>query len=653
VSVRIERSATGKRNRIFLDSPYSAAVVAACKSIPGATWRKTEKVWSLPLDFGTCLSLREHLGKSLVIGPELWEWAAAEKERQTYLSNLLDGAQGSTPLVDAQEPKLAAAFASRPYQSTGADFLARSRYGLCGDDPGLGKTLETFGAVVEAGFTEGVFLVFCPSSAIRATWQREINFWLPNDVAIPCDGTRKQREEAFEILKGMVLVNEGSKPAYRHRIWVICNIEMCRVKFEAECPGPPKNAHSDLEDTCDGEYVGCPYARRHKKKTEPLYPVLFEQEWDAIILDESHKVVAGTKSRQQKQSQQRVGFGMLRLQEEGLRIALSGTPWRGKQQNFWGTLNWLRPDIYTGYWRWAEKYFEVTDNFFGGRNLGKFKQEMEEEWNRELRSVMIRRTKSEVAKDLPPKQYAGTHLKNDTSLPKGIWLPMEPEQARVYRKFKADAAVALEGGTLFGNGVLSEMLRMRQLAISALAMRGDAVVPAFPSNKFTWLTEVFLPERGIMGDVWGDRKVLISSNYTKTINLFRAKLTGMGVMSHCITGETKPRDRARQVAEFQGEGGPRVFFLNTNAGGVSLTLDAADDVVKLDRSWDPDDDTQLEDRAHRVSRVDHQVTIYNLYSLDSIDEQIALVADSREDLQKKFLDGARGVAFALKLLNTK
>jgi SNF2 family DNA or RNA helicase len=666
--VSIERSDSGQRNRIYLRSPYDPQVVHKCKQVPGGSWSASKKVWTYPLDMITCATLRRVFGNALDIGPELWQWAAAEKARRSGLNELLDGAQGVCPRVEAQEPKLAAAFASRPYQATGAAFIARARAGILGDDPGLGKTLEMFGAVVEAGYTEGVFLVFCPSSAVRSTWEREIHTWMPNDLAIPCDGTRKQREAAFETLQAMRDVNAGSTPAYRHRIWFICNIEMARVKFEASCSGPNRNdlalsdsgRPEDMPEACDGEYVGCPYAKRHKQVAEKQWPQLFDTKWDGIVVDESQKAIAGTKSRRQKQSQQRVGFGMLQQAEDGLRVLLSGTPWRGKLQNFWSCLNWIFPKRYTAFWRWAEMYFDIDSNGFG-REIKNLKPEMEEAWQEELRSVMIRRIKSEVAPDLPPKMYAGTHLDNDPSLPKGVWIEMEPKQAAIYRKFAAESAVRLaDGSTMWGNGVLSEIGRMRQLATAPLKFAGmrkikgedtAAYEPTMPSNKFEWLCD-FLTERGIMGDTFGDKKVIVASNYTQTLNLFRHALEVKGVASHCLTGETNTRQRARMVTEFQGSGGPRVFFLNTNAGGTSLTLDGADDIVKIDRTWNPDDDTQVEDRTHRVSRI-HQVTVYNLYSIGTIEENIARIADEREDIQKAVLDGARGVAFARKLLGIR
>lgn len=659
--VQVERSAEGKRNRIHLRTPYDPAVVARCKDIPGASWSPAKKVWTYPLDWPTCTTLRRVFGNALEIGPDLWDWAAAEKQRRDGLTDLLADTENACPLVAAQEPLLAAAFASRPYQAVGAQFINIARAGILGDDPGLGKTLQTFGAVVEAGYTEGVFLVFCPSSAIRSTWQREISRWLPNDVAIPCDGTRRQRETAFEQLRAMQEVNAGSTPEYRHRIWFICNIEMARVKFEARCPGPSttalRGAGIGFADACDGEYVGCPYKARHKQTAAPLYPGLFEREWDAIVVDESQKAIAGTKSRKQKQSMQRAGFSMLRQTEGGLRILCSGTPWRGKPENFWSCLNWLFPQRYTGFWRWAEYWFDIDHNGFG-REIKALRPEREEEWKAELKTVMVRRKKADVAADLPPILYAGTHLDNDEDNLKGIWLEMDPEQARIYNRFRADSLVRLDDGeALWGNGTLSEIGRCRQLATAPLRHAGTRRVkgedepvfePIMPSNKFTWIYD-FLIERGIAGDIFGDKKVIISSNYTSVLNLFRDELLRKGVTAHLLTGETNTRERARMVAEFQGSGGPRVFMLNANAGGTSLTLDAADDLVKIDRTWNPDDDTQVEGRLHRVSRI-HQVTVYNLYSLRTIEEEIGRTADARQDVQNRLMDGARGVSFAKKLL---
>jgi SNF2 family DNA or RNA helicase len=122
-------------------------------------------------------------------------------------------------------------------------------------------------------------------------------------------------------------------------------------------------------------------------------------------------------------------------------------------------------------------------------------------------------------------------------------------------------------------------------------------------------------------------------------------LEQLGVKSHLLTGETTPKRRQEMVLEFQSDGGPRVFLLNTKAGGVSLTLDRADDVVILDELDDPDAQEQVEDRAHRVSRM-HQVFIHYVRSKDTIEVDIATVVGEKEHDQKALMDGRRNVDFS-------
>ena len=91
-------------------------------------------------------------------------------------------------------------------------------------------------------------------------------------------------------------------------------------------------------------------------------------------------------------------------------------------------------------------------------------------------------------------------------------------------------------------------------------------------------------------------------------------------------------------------------MLNTKAGGTSLTLDAADDVIIIDSTFNHDDQEQVEDRAHRLSRMDHNVTVWNLASTNSIDESIARHTFKMDSSIKSILDGPRGVDFARQLL---
>jgi SNF2 family DNA or RNA helicase len=323
---------------------------------------------------------------------------------------------------------------------------------------------------------------------------------------------------------------------------------------------------------------------------------------------------------------------------------------RGKRYNLWGTLNWLRPDLYPSFWNWVKRYFEVFSDGYG-LIIGELLPHMLDQFYRDLDGIMLRRTKDEVLSDLPPKMYAGVRLEGqeEASAP-GHWLEMSESQRKAYLALEANAAVNLEGGSLMTNGLLAIRTRLKQFSSATWKMVGDELMPCRPSNKLDWL-EDFLQDRGILGEEeYGDGKVIVASQSTRLINFFAAELADLGVKSHVLTGQTKPQRRKEIVNEFQSPGGPRVFLFNTTAGGVSLTLDAADDVVILDELDNPDDQEQVEDRAHRASSM-HQVMVHYVRSLETIEVDIAVDVGEKEYDQKEILDARRGIKIAKQVVD--
>lgn len=661
MKVYVERA--GERRIHLTTSGFDRTVTNKAKRIIGATakWDKTVHpnrfiCWTYPLDFTTCLQFREEFGQELEIGPQLREWAKVEKKKRDQLISILESKEFDLPSVEVVSPALAAAMAARSYQQVGAAFLHNAQRALLADEPGLGKTLQSMGAIVEAGLT-GPILVLAPSAAAQITWPEEIGKWLPadSDRVYAATGNRDQRSREIHRFNTCL----ESWPEKRH--WLICNYEMARAShgWTKLCPEP-------------GPFKWSQKNKRTGKTDSGVwhhpYKALFAPQWSAIIADESQRALVTRTPNKEDQTLQRAGAGMLRIREGGLRIALSGTPFRGKRENLWGTLNWLRPDIYTSYWNWVKKWFEVFDDGMS-LSIGELLESKTESFYRELDSVMIRRTKREAAPELPPKQYAGTTI-NDGDL-YGIWLEMGKEQKKAYTEIVKDAAATLESGQLLATGVLAEMTRLKQFASCYGDVRVETKMvpdplnpdhkipddvqvfyPHLPSNKFDWLVD-WLDERGIVpdksGETTGEAKVILVSQFTQLLNLFNNELNKMGVETLILTGQTKAKDRIKSKETFQQSGGPRIFLLNTMAGGVSLTLDAADDVVFLDEDWIPDNDEQVEDRAHRVSR-NHQVTIWKLRSIDTIDQTIGETSEVRDNAQKILLDGRRGVEYAKKLV---
>ena len=687
----------------FLDGPKAVAWAAEVEPM-----HKPKGCWSFPLNYRTCLDLRAEFNDcKLEIMDALWEWAADEADRRRDLLRIRAVEDFPTPVLKRTYPRLHDAVHHRAFQAVGIGFAMRAGVSVNGDHPGLGKTLQAIGAVVESQLA-GPILVVAPSVAATVTWPDEMRDWAPGEQFVVAEGSREQREATIARFR--------SWAAHRieQRSWLFINMEMLQVER------PPVRKRKGKAATWDDWYgididsafaspeavrkqleqgtlaldpaEGSPAARAAEEyeraleaydPTQRRHPGLFEQTWSAIIIDESHKILPAKSSEQRKMSQTRSGAQKLSVRPRTHdlaveKMALSGTPWRGNPLNQWGTLHWLDPQQHSSFSSYAERWFQIEEND-DYRVIESVRPDVEKEFGEETDVTMMRRTKGEVAPWLPSKVYAGTRLdsKNDES-PIGVWLDMGVKQAKAYEDMTLNAVARLESGELSAIGVLAEMTRQKQFACSygdvtrvlrpvissGLAQSiglpaymanlkewADTFAPGLPSNKWDWIVE-FLDERGINKEPWGDGKVVIGSWQTGLLNIFKAQLDKMKIPSLIITGQTKNAERATAKAQFQKPGGPRVFLLNTYAGGVSLTLDRADDMVVIDETWVPDDQEQLEDRIHRISRGESRgpATYWYLRSRGTIDEHIAETTDSKDRIQKRLMDGRRGVDYAKKLL---
>ncbi|AMB17280.1 DNA helicase [Mycobacterium phage Weiss13] len=570
---------------------------------------------------------------------------------------------------------LGVALHSRPFQLAGARFAMRHKNVLIADEPGLGKTIQAIAAVT-GNKTTGSVLIVAPKTAAYVTWPAELRRWLhdlaPDDPVRIITGNADKRTR-IALLRDTVKWETSSQRAGQ-RQWVIVSPNYLR--FKIECDDKGRYVHDDK-----GNKIITPVR-------EALKPLLYIQ-WAAVIVDEAHETLAGATGNLKKQSAQSRGLRLLDIRDDGMRIALSGTPFRGKHENIWGILNWIDPVEYNAnggpnsYWKWVYRYFQVYhDDVFDTDVIGKLRSERD--LRAALKPYMIRRTKKKVLPELPDKQYGGTPLYPkkkppkelldavaraaeeqkanpkarlgyrkaqsklagwyDKNNPVAVWLPMDGKQRTAYNQMKTQAMANIEGGTLLANSLLAEMTRLKQFANSygRLDEQGN-YHPDMPSNKFDWILQ-FLNERGIYGPEPSGNRIIIASQFTKHINLFaQVLLEQYKIPNYKITGATSADERLRIQEEFQsgqtpaGKPSPEVLLLNTKAGGVGITLDAADDMIVVDSTHNVDDQVQLEDRIHRISRI-HSVTIWNLVTKGTIDEKILRATRKTGRSLKRILD---------------
>ncbi|MFM5968489.1 MAG: DEAD/DEAH box helicase [Micrococcales bacterium] len=484
------------------------------------------------------------------------------------------------------------------YQAEAAQRIFEARRILLADQPGLGKTLEVLGALEIDGLFErpSNILILTPIINAQTTWLDSIErFIRPRyEVGIidASKGTAKQKSKQFQQVFPDVPV------------FVIAN-------------------HNAIDMTKNGVRVS----------------ELNKTVYDAIIIDESHLVLPINNDR--KMTNFWKGLSTINTLGSAIKVAVSGTPDRGKLENRYGTWKFLEGHGIGSRWQWLEENFWITEQRVSKSRTIKATAGIKNQrsWLEKDRLWMIRRTKNEVLPQLPPKRYVDVEIE------------LEPEQRTAYftEQLKYETKLFSKGEDEQTADAMLFALRSRQQAICGWTEDYEPIVGS-PSAKLEWLLE-WLSERGFIEfDTMADNraKVVIVSQFTKVLHWLKTELANRGITAEVLAGDTSDAKRIWIQQQFQ-QGDLRIVLLSGNMG-VGINLDKADDLIMLDMPYDPDRIEQIEDRVHRASS-NHSVTIWNLIAINTIDHAVMEKVSKRFRLTRKLLDGSRGVDFARKMLD--
>jgi hypothetical protein len=684
-------------NRIWVRTTQTPDVndfdfmLAASKRVNGGRFFNNAalgKGWSYPLSIDTCVALRQAFGSRLRVSNELADWyraalAAAQAQKAV-------GAAEDVALT--RVPKRFAAWL-RGYQRVGAKWIANGyrNAGLVADMPGLGKTPETLAAMIEAG-VEGPVLLLCPKASVKSVWGYEARRHLRGVPIYLCRGNRAKRERMLKRfsndvhrdpnkLRIVVVVAEMLRVKLGNPCYTYKNLEdpadkwgsakmvignkisgMCKQRLKSldgQCQlhvsDPKVIAEAQADDDDPDEIVEMRAAELAKDKV-PVdfeYPILFDRYlfggWAWVVLDESHKLLGSLTIT--KGNLMGKGLNLLPYRDGHRRYALSGTPFGkgGKLQGMFGTLHWLWPDEYTSYWKWVKQVFDVEEkvvgydkhrhapktalNVLGPKGLGPGATPEEESaaWEGFLASLgprVLRRTKQEMLKDLPPKSYVE------------VVCEMSAGQRKQFKEMADFAEITTPGGPLIVNGLLALRTRSQQLANGMLTMNKGKAQFTQDSGKLDALWER-LDAHGIIDGAPGT-KLVVASRFNEFLDAVGAMLRKDGVEFLRLDGSVSEVMRAYIMGRWQGDGDERVMLVNVKAGGVSINLDAADEMHMMDEDPDPGVNEQMEDRIHRASR-NHKVVIYYYRTEGTVDYLAAQSVEYRRKLQHAVMDGRRGV----------
>src|SRR5690606_13368514 len=233
-------------------------------------------------------------------------------------------------------------------------------------------------------------------------------------------------------------------------------------------------------------------------------------------------------------------------------------------------------------------------------------QERLQQLQQRMAPFILRRTKSEVAKELPDK----------TEILKMI--DLEERQAHVYESIRLTLVDEIKQAfkDQKGNQILigNALLRLRQVCCHPSLVNLQSVDKNAGSAKLDWLTTAVpnLVEEG--------RRILIFSSFTGMLSLIEKELKQLEIPYLSLTGKTPAQQRTRDIARFQDEQVP-VYLISLKAGGAGINLTAADTVIHYDPWWNPAAEQQASDRAHRIGQ-DKQVFVYKLISRGTVEEKI-------------------------------
>jgi superfamily II DNA or RNA helicase len=324
--------------------------------------------------------------------------------------------------------------------------------------------------------------------------------------------------------------------------------------------------------------------------------VLFKDtRFDYVILDEAQAIKnADTASAK-----------AARLLNGDHRLALSGTPIENHLGELWSMFEFLNPGMLG-----AASGFKLAGG--GVRNAG---EESRKLLAQALRPFILRRTKSQVAKDLPAKQE------------QTIFCELEPAQRKLYNELRDHYRntlldrIAREGIAKSKIHALEALLRLRQAALHPGLIDNNRVKEDSAKLDLLLPQLVELFEEG--------HKVLVFSQFTSFLSILRGRLDKQKVEYEYLDGST--RDRQARVERFQNDPDCKLFLISLKAGGLGLNLTAAEYVYLLDPWWNPAVESQAIDRAHRIGQT-RQVFAYRIIARDTVEEKVLALQNTKRDL---------------------
>lgn len=472
----------------------------------------------------------------------------------------------------------------RSYQHEGYSWLYHlysNKFGGClADDMGLGKTLQTISLLQKLKRQKLQFPTLVSSNernlfseieSINAHQQQNQTCSL---VVMPTSLLHNWRHELEKFAPDLKVCTYYGAQRKKNKIAQLSNLyDVILTSY-----GTVRN---DVEKLCDFSFF-------------------------YIILDESQNI---------KNPESKIYQSIIKLKGQN-RLVLTGTPIENSLSDLWAQMNFINPGLLGNFNYFKREYILPIER--------KNSEEQQAKLQLLIRPFILRRSKHDVAKDLP-------------ALTEQIrYCPMADAQHSMYEREKSAIRNALiqkietDGMSKSAIQILQGLSRLRQLANhpDMIGMESDRESDS-ESGKFNAVIEslqLILEEK---------HKVLIFSSFVKHLNILKSHLEEEKIRYSMLTGST--RNREEVINSFQEDEDNRVFLISLKAGGVGLNLTQADYVFILDPWWNPAAEMQAISRAHRIGQ-EKKVMVYRFITEGSIEEKIISMQERKSNLAEQFIN---------------
>ena len=452
--------------------------------------------------------------------------------------------------------------------------------GLLADEMGLGKTIQTISLItylIEKKKQNGPFLVIVPLSTLT-NWNLEFEKWAPSVARVVYKGPPNARKQQQQQIR-----------------WG--NFQVLLTTYE--------------------------YIIKDR-------PVLSKIKWVHMIVDEGHRM---------KNANSKLSHTLTSYYNTRYRLILTGTPLQNNLPELWALLNFVLPTIFK-----SVKSFDEWFNTPFANTGGQDKMELTEEeqllvirrLHKVLRPFLLRRLKKDVEKDLPDKQERVIKCK------------FSALQARLYKQLVTYNKMSVsdgKGGKTGMRGLSNMLMQLRKLCNHPFVFEPveDQMNPDKSTNDLLWRTsgKFELLDRVLPKFKASGHRILMFFQMTQIMNIMEDFLRLRGLQYLRLDGSTKSDDRSELLKLFNAPNSPYFcFLLSTRAGGLGLNLQTADTVIIYDSDWNPHQDLQAQDRAHRIGQK-NEVRILRLISSNSVEEKILERAQFKLDMDGKVIQAGK------------